>query len=300
MINEQNKKKEWIAFTGLITAALLWGVSYPLTKFVEDCPTFYIIAIRFAVAAAGLSIVFWKSYKNFNFDILKYGFLLSFCVAAMFVFNILGIKYTTSVRASFFTCLSFLIVPLINLFVFKVRFSRIIAISALICLIGMALLCYAPGIGGLIINPGDILCIGAATAGSLHIIFVEKVSKKETIDPTLFTIFLMAFVALWGVLIALFRGDFSYTGTSGSQMLVIILMGLLCSAAAFTLQSHFEAVVPANRVGVIFALEPASGCILSVLLLKESMGLTSWAGAFVIMASIFYMEFANNRAEVEK
>lgn len=300
MMNQNNNKNEWIAFAGLITAALLWGVSYPLTKFVEDCPTFYIIAIRFAVAAAGLSVIFWKSYRNFNRDILKYAFLLSFCVAAMFVFNILGVKYTTSVRASFFTCLSFLIVPLINLFIFRVKFSRIIAVSALICLVGMALLCYAPGIGGLVINLGDILCIGAAAAGSLHIIFVERVSKKETIDPTLFTIFLMAFVAIWGIIIALFRGDFAYSHTSGSQMLVIVLMGLLCSAAAFTLQSHFEAIVPANQVGVIFALEPASGCILSVLLLKESMGITAWIGAFIIMASIFYMEAANNRLQVKK
>lgn len=300
MMNQNNNKNEWVAFAGLITAALLWGVSYPLTKFVEDCPTFYIIAIRFAVAAAGLSVIFWKSYRNFNRDILKYAFLLSFCVAAMFVFNILGVKYTTSVRASFFTCLSFLIVPLINLFIFRVKFSRIIAVSALICLVGMALLCYAPGIGGLVINLGDILCIGAAAAGSLHIIFVERVSKKETIDPTLFTIFLMTFVALWGIIIALFRGDFAYSHTSGSQMLVIVLMGLLCSAAAFTLQSHFEAIVPANQVGVIFALEPASGCILSVLLLKESMGITAWIGAFIIMASIFYMEAANNRLQVKK
>lgn len=291
----QKQPSERVAFIGLVVAAFLWGLSYPLTKYVEDCPTFYIISIRFAVAAVVLGLIFIKRFKNFNFEVLKCGFLLSFALTSMFIFNVVGIKYTTSVRASFFTCLSFLMVPILNNIMYKVKISKIIGISAIICLIGMFLLCYTPGMGGISLNLGDVLCILASAAGSLHIIFVEKVSKNERVDSTLFTVVLMAFISLWGTIIGLFMGDFSYQDAGSVHLIAIVLMGLLCSAVAFTLQSNFEAIVPANRVGVIFSLEPASGCILSVLLLKETMTLTSWSGAAIIMLSIFYMEYANNK-----
>lgn len=295
MTSKKHQPSEGVAFTGLVIAAFLWGLSYPLIKYVEDCPTFYIISIRFAAAAVALGLIFRKRFKLFNLEALKYGFLLSFVLTSMFIFNIIGIRYTTSVRASFFTCLSFLIVPVLNAIMYRVKISKIIGISATICLVGMLLLCYAPGMGGVSLNFGDILCIVASVAGSLHILFVEKVAKNDNVDSTLFTVFLLAFISLWGTIIGLFTGELNYSAATPAHLGAIILMGLLCSAAAFTLQSNFEAVVPSNRVGVIFSLEPASGCILSVLFLKETMSWTSWLGAAIIILSIFYMEWANNK-----
>ena len=295
-MNDHTQKQELLAVLGLILAALFWGISYPLTKYVEDVPTFYIISIRFAFAAVVLGIFCRKSFRNFHPDIVKYSFILSFIITAMYIFNIIGVKHTTSVRASFFTTLSFLIVPVLNYFVFKVRISRIILISALICLAGVFMLCWTPEMGGLVINSGDILCFFACICGAINIIYIEFMSKKATVDNSLFTVFLMAFVSIWGTIIALINGDFHGAGITTIQFVVIIIMGIFCSAGAFILQIHCEKTVPSNRVGIIFALEPASGCILSVLLLHESMSLISWIGAFVIIFSIIYMELANNRA----
>lgn len=291
MSYKQHPISERAAVAGLVIAALFWGLSYPLTKYAENCPTFYMISLRFGAAALFLAAAFHRRFKALNKTVIKYAFLLSFAVFLMFAFGIWGIKYTTSVRSSFFTCLSFLIVPILNWALFRVRISRVILFSAMICLLGMFLLCYAPGMGGFVLNPGDILCTLAAAAGSLHIILVEKVSKNPKIDASLFTVFLMGFISLWGSLIALFAGDFHYSA-DGGELTAILLMGFFCSAVSFCLQTRLEAFVPPNRIGVIFALEPASGCILSVVLLGESMRITGWIGAVVIMVSIFYMEFA--------
>lgn len=277
---------------------MFWGISYPLTKFVEDVPTFYIISLRFILAAALLAVCFFRHFRNYNFDTLKNAFILSFLLTAMYIFNIVGVKYTTSVKASFFTTLSFLVCPVINLILYKMKIQKFIGISALICLVGTCMLCYTPDMGKLVINFGDILCAFASIAGAINIIYMEKISHKENIDNTLFTIFLMAFIAIWGTVIALARGEFSYhSQVTSSQMIAIVLMGLFSSAGAFILQIHCEKHVPSNRVGIIFSLEPASGCILSVLLIHETMSLIGWGGALVIMISILYMEFANNRQQ---
>jgi drug/metabolite transporter (DMT)-like permease len=277
---------------------MFWGISYPLTKFVEDVPTFYIISLRFILAAALLAVCFFRHFRNYNFDTLKNAFILSFLLTAMYIFNIVGVKYTTSVKASFFTTLSFLVCPVINLILYKMKIQKFIGISALICLAGTCMLCYTPDMGRLVINFGDILCGFASIAGAINIIYMEKISHRDNIDNTLFTIFLMAFIALWGTVIALARGEFNYhSQVTSSQLIAIILMGLFSSAGAFILQIHCEKHVPSNRVGIIFSLEPASGCILSVLLIHETMSLIGWAGAAVIMISILYMEFANNRQQ---
>ncbi|MFQ7739679.1 MAG: DMT family transporter, partial [Emergencia timonensis] len=174
-----DKKKEYLSVLGLLLAALLWGVSYPLTKVVEDCPTFYIVSIRFLVAAAALALIFHRHFRNFHKEILKYAFLLSFCITSMYIFGTIGIKYTTSVRASFFTCLSFVIIPILNLVIYKLKLNKTIVISVLICLAGMFLLSYTADMGTFSLNAGDLLCILAATAGSLHIIFLDRVTKQE-------------------------------------------------------------------------------------------------------------------------
>ncbi len=297
-MKEENHSRELISVLGLTLAAMFWGISYPLTKFVEDVPTFYIISLRFILAAALLAVCFFRHFRNYNFDTLKNAFILSFLLTAMYIFNIVGVKYTTSVKASFFTTLSFLVCPVINLILYKMKIQKFIGISALICLAGTCMLCYTPDMGRLVINFGDILCGFASIAGAINIIYMEKMSHKDNIDNTLFTIFLMSFIALWGTIIALARGEFDYhSQVTSSQMIAIVLMGLFSSAGAFILQIHCEKHVPSNRVGIIFSLEPASGCILSVLLIHETMSLIGWGGALVIMISILYMEFANNRQQ---
>ena len=291
-----DKKKEYLSVLGLLLAALLWGVSYPLTKVVEDCPTFYIVSIRFLVAAAALALIFHRHFRNFHKEILKYAFLLSFCITSMYIFGTIGIKYTTSVRASFFTCLSFVIIPILNLVIYKLKLNKTIVISVLICLAGMFLLSYTADMGTFSLNAGDLLCILAATAGSLHIIFLDRVTKQENMETILFKIFLMAFVALWSTLIALATGAFAYAGTSSFQFGSIIALGLFCSAAAFLLQSICQKYVPSNRVGVIIAMEPASGCVISVIVLGEAMHWTGWLGALLVMVSLLYMEISSGRS----
>ncbi len=284
---------------GIFLAALLWGISYPATKFVEDQPTFFILPVRFLIASAVLLIVFHRKLALINFKVIKQAFLLSFFITGMYVFSTVGIKYTISARASFFTCLTFVFVPVINKLLFRVKVNGIILRSIIICFAGVLLLSYTPGMGGLSLNVGDLLCMIASVAGSLHIIFLDRIAHKNDgdndFDPMLITTLLMIFVAVWTTAAALFTGSFRGIHITPLHFGSIVFLGLFCSAAAFLLQSVCQQYVPANRAGVIFAMEPASGCVISVVLLNESMGAVGWLGACLILLSSIYMEIASNR-----
>ncbi len=326
---EQKNKKELLGAAGIFLAALLWGVSYPATKIVEAQPTFFILPVRFLVAAAVLGIVFHRNLARINLKVIKQAFLLSFFITCMYVFSTVGIKYTISARASFFTCLTFVFVPIINRILFKVKINGIIARSIIICFAGVLLLSYTPGMAGLALNVGDVLCMVASVAGSLHIIFLDRISRGDgsadlktavadadaggaddravdraggngseavnDFDPMLFTTLLMAFVALWTSAAALFTGAFKDIHITPLHFGTIVFLGLFCSAIAFLLQSVCQQYVPANRAGVIFAMEPASGCVISVILLNEAMGAAGWIGAGLVLLSSVYMEVASSR-----
>lgn len=292
---KQDHKKELLGAGGIFIAALLWGISYPATKIVENYPTFFILPVRFLIAAAALALIFHKNLKNINTRIVKNAFMLSFFITAMYVFSTVGIKYTISARASFFTCLTFVFVPIINRLIFKEKINGIIMRSIIICFAGVLLLSYTPGMAGLVLNMGDILCIFASVAGSLHITFLGRISGDKDFDPMLFTTLLMAFVAVWSSVAALFTGSFKNVEITPLHLGTIVFLGLFCSAVAFLLQSVCQQYVPANRAGVILAMEPASGCVISVILLNEAMGAAGWAGAVLVLLSSIYMEAASGR-----
>lgn len=292
---KQDHKKELLGAGGIFIAALLWGISYPATKIVENYPTFFILPVRFLIAAAALALIFHKNLKNINTRIVKNAFMLSFFITAMYVFSTVGIKYTISARASFFTCLTFVFVPIINRLIFKEKINGIIMRSIIICFAGILLLSYTPGMAGLVLNMGDILCIFASVAGSLHITFLGRISGDKNFDPMLFTTLLMAFVAVWSSVAALFTGSFKNVEITPLHLGTIVFLGLFCSAVAFLLQSVCQQYVPANRAGVILAMEPASGCVISVILLNEAMGAAGWAGAVLVLLSSIYMEAASGR-----
>lgn len=292
---KQDHKKELLGAGGIFIAALLWGISYPATKIVENYPTFFILPVRFLIAAAALALIFHKNLKNINTRIVKNAFMLSFFITAMYVFSTVGIKYTISARASFFTCLTFVFVPIINRLIFKEKINGIIMRSIIICFAGVLLLSYTPGMAGLALNMGDILCIFASVAGSLHITFLGRISGDKDFDPMLFTTLLMAFVAVWSSVAALFTGSFKNVEITPLHLGTIVFLGLFCSAVAFLLQSVCQQYVPANRAGVILAMEPASGCVISVILLNEAMGAAGWAGAVLVLLSSIYMEAASGR-----
>lgn len=301
-MNKSERNREILSVLGLILASLFWGISFPAMKMVDGLPSFYILSIRFTVAAVILVLVFFRHFRNFNRNILKYAFCLSIFLFLMYFLATVGIKYTTSSRASFFTCMTFVTVPIINRIFYRAKFTRITVISVSLCFIGIFLLSYTDDMGGFGFNAGDIICILASIAAAMYIINLEKVANAEWMDSILYTIFLISFIAVWSWIASLFTGSFAggVQNTTSFLLGVLLFMGVFCSAASTLLQSFCQKHVPANRTGIIFAMEPASGCIFSFLILGEVMSLYAWIGAVTVMVSLLYMEIATGKAEEKR
>lgn len=98
-----DEKKAKLGVIALLTVTVFWGMGFPLLKMlVGSLQTFGIIALRFNVATLILLLLFSKRLKNLNRDVIKKGFLLSIILFGSYVCGTVGMRYTSSSKASFF------------------------------------------------------------------------------------------------------------------------------------------------------------------------------------------------------
>ena len=288
-------KKEMLATYGLVFVALFWGLGFPALKVVSGTiPTFYLIALRFLIASSLLGLIFIKKLRKINKALIRSAFILSIILFLTYAFATLGIKYTTSAKASFFSCLGLLIIPVIQRILYKETVHRRVIISIMICTAGLFLISYTKGMG-FYLAPGDIICLGCSVAGAFHVVFTGRVAKQQ--DPALLATVQLFFISIWSFLTAFPLED--YPGSIPySHWWLLVFLAIFCTAISFVLQAACQRYIAPARTGVIFAIEPVSGAVFSALLLGDHLGINGIIGGALIFSSLIFMESDSNAAEV--
>lgn len=287
LIKTRELKKETLGIIGLIIVTIFWGFGFPGMKIVgEYFPTFYMIGFRFGIAAITLSILFYKKLKLIDRKLVKNGLILSVVLFLTYIFATVGIMYTTSSRASFFTCIHVLLIPFILRIFLKVKIARKTIISVAICTVGLFLLSYTKEMG-LAFLSGDFICVIGALCYGIHVVITGVLAKDN--DAALLTIIQLFFVSVFGFIIAVFTETMP-SAPSGVSVFTLILLGVFGSAIAFYLQTSCQKFISSDRVGVIFSLEPVFGVIASYIVLGESLGTAGIWGGICVFIALAYQE----------
>lgn len=283
----KNLNKETLGTYGLILVALFWGLGFPALKVVSDIiPTFYLIGLRFFIAAALLFIIFFKRMKEINKALVRSAFILSIFLFLCYICATLGIKYTTSAKASFFSCLGLLVIPVILRLFCKEKISRRVTVSIGVCTAGLFLISYTKGMG-FYLSTGDIICLGCSVTGAAHVVITGRVANDQ--DPALLATVQLFFISIWAFLTAFFLEDFPES-LSLFHWGVMAFLAVFCTAAAFVLQCACQRYISPARTGVILAVEPVAGALFSALLLGDHLGINGIIGGAMIFSSMIYME----------
>lgn len=285
-------KKETLSTYGLIFVSLVWGLGFPALKVTsESIPTFYLIGLRFFMASVILFIFFFKKLKEMNKALIRSALILSIFLFLCYICATLGIKYTTSAKASFFSCLGVLMIPVILRIFFRERVHKRVTISILVCTAGLFLISYSKGMG-FYLSPGDIICMGCSVTGATHVILTGRVANDQ--DPALLATIQLFFISVWAFLTAFLLEDFP-TDVPMSHWGVMLFLALFCTAIAFLLQCACQRIISPARTGVIFAIEPVSGAIFSAVLLGDHLGINGILGGAMIFGSMIYMELGESK-----
>ena len=287
--HEKKSKEEIFALIGLLVVGICWGFGFLGLRYVDNLPTFYIQAIRFGVASLALALACFKHLKNINGELIKAGVLIGILMFGCYVCATYGIKFTTASRTAFFSTLGAICVPLLNFIFFRIRLTRKAAFCVLICVAGVYLISMG-GSAELGFNIGDAICLGAAFFGAGQIVMIEKLAKSH--DVYALTVVELATISVLGF-VGIFVAKEPVPETlTGLELGTLIILGLVCSALCFILQTSGQKYVPANRVALLLTVEPVVGAIVSVSILHETLGIVGWLGGALVVTSIVISEWS--------
>ena len=263
----------------LILTTVIWAATFPATKVAlnEMSPLMFLF-LRFLVSTIAVGAVMMLLKGPLRRDARSLGFaaIASIFLLIGYVTQTVGLRYTSASNSAFITALYVVFVPL-----FLRRFSIQLWTALSLALVGL----------GLLIRPsaemsvGDLYTLACAVAFALHIIALEFFVAKTDFQSLASWQLIMVTVAL--LVPAFLEGPppraASFTPT---VIAALCITGVLATGLAFFIQVWAQRHVPAQRVALIFALEPALSAWMSWLVLGEQLDVIGWAGSALILTGV--------------
>ena len=269
----------------LLLTSIMWGGGFIATEFSLGSMTpLQVMTIRFLIATIILCSVFFNQLKQISKSTLKKGTLAGFFLFVGFVFQTVGLKYTTVSNNAFLSAIAVIFVPIIGIFLGR-KIDRYGIIGTILTVIGIAFLTINSSLTS--INIGDVLTILGAMFYAIQILLVDMFAKEE--DVTVFTIVQITMCFLFSLITMLIRGDlfFNITFNSGGG---VIYLAVFSTAIGLFLQVLGQKSTTETRAAIIMSTESVFGTIFAIILLNQALTIKVIIGCIIIFIAIIISE----------
>ena len=283
----------------------VWGSTFVLIKgaLADSTPAAFNL-IRMTLAFILLGVAYHRSWRTIRRSHIALGALVGLCLGAGYQFQTIGLVRTTPSKSAFITGLVVVLVPLFSI-VPALRFPGTRAprwnafLGAALAFVGILLLTAPPavsasttGMARIIpdlssINLGDILTFGCSISFAFHCIALGHASPRIAFQPL--AILQVGFCALFMV-ISLPILERPHIHITPRLIIALLIAAALATAAAFSIQSWAQSILPTTHTALILTLEPVFAWITSFLVMGERLGLVPAVGALIILAGIALIE----------
>ena len=267
----------------LIGIAAVWGLTFTMVQdAVGEIAVMTFLAYRFIPASLIVALIFRRELRTLSPTGWKAGCVMGGFLTAGYIFQTIGLKYTSASNAGFITGMFVVLTPLFGMIFLRQRAGWYAWMAAAISACGLYLL---SGVGG--VRSGDVLMIGCASSFAFHILATDRAVRKHHIGALLAVqLGVAGFVPLG---IASVAGDLSVPRgmTVWSALLVT---SLVASALGFFVQTYAQQHAPPARTAVILASEPAFAGLFAFLLAGERSTAYDLTGALLILGAIVFVE----------
>jgi len=262
------KKQQVLAKLALLTATLIWGFSFVVLKnSLNSIGPYYLMAIRFSIAAAILAAIFAKRLKALNRAYVLEGFALGVLLFLAYGFQTVGLTMTTPGKNAFLTAVYCVIVPFLYWALEKSRPSWNHFLSAFLCLIGIGFVSLDSRLSA---NPGDLLTLVCGLMYAVHVIYVSRFTKGEYGDVFVLTALQFAFAAIFFWICGFAFEEFPRSIGFDAVIGIAYLAGP-SSAIALLFQNLGQKYTHPATASIIMSLEGVFGAVFSMLFGAESL-----------------------------
>ena len=282
----------------------VWGSTFVLIKgALSDSTPAAFNLIRMTLAFALLAIAYHRYWHTLRRTHILSGAVVGLCLAIGYQFQTIGLVRTTPSKSAFITGLVVVLVPLFSIAPSLrppgARAPRWNAfLGATLAFIGILFLTAPPTAGSPAnltallpdlssINIGDLLTFGCSVGFAFHCIALGHVSPRIPFQPL--AILQVGFCTLF-MAISLPVIEQPHIHFTPRLVAALVIAAALATAAAFSIQSWAQSILPSTHTALILTLEPVFAWITSFLFTGERLGLRPASGAILILAGIALTE----------
>ena len=275
--------RTWRADAALAGNTVIWGSTFVLVQSaLKNISPILFLSIRFSIATLALALLFRGRAR---FAPTRGGIIAGGCLFAGYLFQTVGLQFTTASKSAFITGLAIPLVPLLTSLVYFRRPRFFELAGALSATAGMGLMTLQGD--RLAIGRGDWLTFCCAVAFAAHIIAVGHYSGRINFESL--SLIQLAVAAGLGLV------TFWWVETPVMQLTPVVLValgltGLLATALAFTVQAWAQQHTTPTRTALIYSLEPVIAWLTSFWLLGEILSRRAVVGAGLILCGILIVE----------
>ncbi|HKF49750.1 MAG TPA: DMT family transporter [Terracidiphilus sp.] len=289
------------AYLLMLFVVAVWGSTFVLIKSaLADASPAAFNAVRMAFAFVVLAVAYHRYWRGIRAWHVAAGAVVGLCLATGYQFQTIGLVYTTPSKSAFITGLVVVLVPPLSSIpglhppgARKPRWNAYV--GAALAFVGITFLTAANPSGGPLglfpdfttINVGDFLTIGCAFAFAFHCIALAHYSPRIDFRPL--ALLQVGFCAVYMVL-SLPIIERPHMLWTPRLITALAIAAVLATAAAFSIQSWAQSILPSTHTALILTMEPVFAWITSFLVLHERLAAGPAAGALMILAGIALTE----------
>lgn len=288
------------AYILMTLVVAVWGSTFVVIKgALSDATPVAFNLIRMTLAFVLLGAAYRGAWRTIRRSHLAAGALVGLCLAAGYQFQTIGLVRTTPSKSAFITGLVVVLVPLFSIApALRPPGARPpqwnAFVGAAVAFLGIVLITAPPAAGasGSVaailpdfssINLGDVLTLGCSISFAFHCIALGHTSPRIPFKPL--AILQVGSCALIMAL-SLPIIEHPHVHVTTRLVLALIVAAALATAAAFSIQSWAQSILPTTPMALILALEPVFAWITSFVVTGERMGMMPAIGAILILAGI--------------
>ena len=266
----------------LIFVTILWGIGAACIKIaLEEINAATFIFFRFSIATLCMMVIlaFNKTIRT-PLDVVK-GIVLGGLTTSFIFFHAMSVRVLPLSLACFLTGVSVVFVLLINFFILKKLPKAMDLLAIVLCLTGLYFITHSKGI---VWEWGLFYGLGTAFFMALHTYSMSHFSKNSNI--ILLNLVQMVVPALFAACILFYKGEGIHLPNQPITWCAILFSAFFASVAAMWLQSYCQQHLSVFVVAVVLLLEPVFATLFSCLFFEETLHISFYVGAFLLLLSI--------------
>lgn len=275
----------WQADLTLVFITVIWGSTFVMVKnALDDVQPMTFVAWRFWIATLVLVFLFRQQARTISRAEWRAGMLIGLFLAMGYIFQTIGLQYTTSAKAGFITGLNIVLVPIFSAMLLRQAPGRWAMMGVVLATVGLALLSLN---ADLTLQRGDAWVMACAVAFALHIVSISHFTARHSAISL--AIVQIATVALAATLAA-FVFEQPRVRLPLDTWGAIAFTGVVATALVFSLQTYVQRFTTATHTALIFSLEPVFAALFGWWWAGEVLGLREVVGSTLILGGMLVAE----------